>query len=194
MKRAALLISLVLVLAACNTSHTFSGVVSDPPSVAGDFTLTDQTNQPFALSEFKGQWILMAYGYTHCPDVCPMTLSILRDVKKSIGAAADQLGVVLVTVDPERDTAEIMGKYVAHFDQTFKGLTGSLDAVATAAQLYGVKYEKKASTPAVGYVMNHTAYVYLIDPQFRLRVTFPFGVKAEEITSDLKYLMQAEKK
>lgn len=174
-----------VLLTAC--AHTFNGVTGSTP--APDFSLTDQTGQPFKLSDFKGRWILLAYGYTHCPDVCPMTLSILRDVKKQIGADEQTLGVAFVTIDPERDTADIMGKYVAHFDATFKGLTGTPAEIAAAAQPYNVKYEKKASTPAVGYVMNHTAYVYLIDPQFRLRVTYPFGVKSEEIAGDLRYLM-----
>lgn len=184
-KRGLLLIVITIMLSAC--AHTFAGVTST--AAAADFTLTDQTGSAFRLSDLKGRWILLAYGYTHCPDVCPMTLSILRDVKKQIGVGADRLDVVFVTIDPERDTADIMGKYVAHFDATFKGLTGTPAEIAAAAQPYNVKYEKKASTPAVGYVMNHTAYIYLIDPQFRLRVTYPFGVKSEEIARDLQYLM-----
>lgn len=184
-KHGLLLIVITIMLSAC--AHTFAGVTST--AAAADFTLTDQTGSAFRLSDLKGRWILLAYGYTHCPDVCPMTLSILRDVKKQIGVGADRLDVVFVTIDPERDTADIMGKYVAHFDATFKGLTGTPAEIAAAAQPYNVKYEKKASTPAVGYVMNHTAYIYLIDPQFRLRVTYPFGVKSEEIARDLQYLM-----
>lgn len=181
-------LTLAVILAACGP-HTFAGVVGDPPPAAGDFTLIDQTGADFKLSDLTGKWVLLAYGYTHCPDVCPLTLSILRDVKKALGAQADQLAVVFVTIDPERDTAEIMGKYVAHFDPTFKALTGTPEQIAAAAKVYNVKYEKAASTAAVGYAMNHTAFIYLIDPQFRWRVTFPFGVKSAEITSDLQYLM-----
>ena len=179
-------------LAACG-SHTFAGVVGDPPPPAGDFTLTDQTGADFKLSDLTGKWVLMAYGYTHCPDVCPLTLSILREVKKALGAQADQLAVVFVTIDPERDTVDIMGKYVAHFDPTFKALTGALEQIAAAAKPYNVKFEKAAGTSA-DYAMKHTAFIYLIDPQFRWHVTFPFGVKSEEIASDLKYLMQVEQK
>jgi len=184
-KRGLILMAIAILLSAC--AHTFAGVTST--EAAADFALTDQTGSIFRLSDLKGHWILLAYGYTHCPDVCPMTLSVLRDVKKQLGVGEDRLGVVFVTIDPERDTADIMGKYVAHFDAAFKGLTGTPAEIAAAAQPYKVKYEKKASTPAVGYVMNHTAYIYLIDPQFRLRVTYPFGVKAEEIARDLQYLM-----
>ena len=179
-------------LTAC--AHQFSGVAPNPIGPAPDFALTDEAGQPFQLSDLRGKWILLAYGYTHCPDVCPLTLSRLRDVKKSVDANGDQVQVVFVTIDPERDTADIMRQYVGHFDnlfpQKFKGLTGSPQEIAQAAKAYNVKYEKKESTSAGGYSMGHTAEVYLIDPQFNWRLTFPFGVKAEEIAADLQYLMQ----
>ena len=186
------LITIGLFLAAC--SHTFAGVAPSPIGPAPDFALTDEIGQPFKLSDLRGRWILLAYGYTHCPDVCPLTLSRLRDVKKTIDANGDRVQVVFVTIDPERDTADIMQKYVGHFDQLFlqkfKGLTGTPQEIAQAAKAYNVKYEKKDSTSAAGYSMGHTAEVVLIDPQFNWRMTFPFGVKAEEITADLQYLMQ----
>ena len=186
------LITIGLLLAAC--SRTFAGVAPNPIGPAPDFALTDENGQPFKLSDLRGKWILLAYGYTHCPDVCPLTLSRLRDVKKTIDANGDQLQVVFVTIDPERDSSDIMQKYVSHFDQAFpqkfKGLTGTPQEIAQAAKAYNVKYEKKASASAAGYSMGHTAEVYLIDPQFNWRMTFPFGVKAEEIAADLQYLMQ----
>ena len=104
-------------LAAC--AHQFSGVAPNPIGPAPDFALTDETGQPFKLSDLRGKWILLAYGYTHCPDVCPLTLSRLRDVKKSIDANGDRVQVVFVTIDPERDTADILRQYVSHFDQLF---------------------------------------------------------------------------
>ena len=177
-------------LAAEDESHPTLALGSPAP----DFALTDENGQPFKLSDLRGKWILLAYGYTHCPDVCPLTLSRLRDVKKSIDADGDRVQVVFVTIDPERDSADIMQKYMGHFDQLFpqkfKGLTGSPQEIAQAAKAYNVKYEKKESTSAGGYSMGHTAEVYLIDPQFNWRMTFPFGVKAEEIAGDVQYLMQ----
>jgi protein SCO1/2 len=185
------LITIGLLLAAC--SHAFAGVAPNPIGPAPDFALTDENGQPFKLSDLRGKWILLAYGYTHCPDVCPLTLSRLRDVKKTIDANGDRVQVVFVTIDPERDTPDIMQKYVSHFDQQFdqkfKGLSGTPPEIAQAAKAYNVKYEKKDSTSAGGYSMGHTAEVYLIDPQFRWRMTFPFGIKAEEIAADLQYLM-----
>jgi protein SCO1 len=188
------LIDLLLIglLTAC--AHQFSGVPPSPIGPAPDFALTDETGQPFNLSDLRGKWVLLAFGYTHCPDVCPLTLSHLRDVKKIVDPNGDQVQVVFVTIDPERDTADIMRQYVSHFDQQFpqkfKGLTGTPQEIAQAAQVYNVKYEKKESASAAGYAMSHTAEVYLIDPQFNWRMTFPFGIKAEEIAADLQYFRQ----
>jgi protein SCO1/2 len=186
------LITIGMLLAAC--AHQFSGVAPNPIAPAPDFALTDETGQPFKLSDLRGKWILLAYGYTHCPDVCPLTLSHLRDVKKAIDPNGDKVQVVFVTIDPERDTPDIMHKYVGHFDkqfpQKFKGLSGTPEEIAAAAQPYHVKYEKKETGSADGYSMGHTAEVYLIDPQFNWRMTFPFGVKAEEIAVDLQTLMK----
>ena len=95
-----------LLLAAC--AHQFSGVAPNPIGPAPDFALTDENGQPFKLSDLRGKWILLAYGYTHCPDVCPLTLSHLRDVKKIVDPNGDQVQVVFVTIDPERDTPDIM--------------------------------------------------------------------------------------
>ena len=183
---------LIGVLTAC--AHQFSGVASNPISPAPDFALTDERGQPFKLSDLSGKWILLAHGYTHCPDVCPLTLSRLREVKSSVAANGDRVQVVFVTIDPERDTPEVMQKYISHFDrlfpQKFKGLTGTLDEIAAATKPYHVKYENKETGSADGYSMGHTAEVYLIDPQFNWRMTFPFGVEAKEIAADLQYFMQ----
>jgi protein SCO1/2 len=183
---------LIGLLSAC--AHQFSGVAPNPIDLAPDFALTDENGQPFELSDLRGKWILLAYGYTHCPDVCPLTLSHLRDVKKAIDPNGEEVQVVFVTIDPERDTPDIMHKYVGHFDkqfpQKFKGLSGTPDEIAAAAKPYNVKYEKKETGSADGYSMAHTAEVYLIDPKFNWRMTFPFSVKAEEIAADLQYFRQ----
>jgi protein SCO1/2 len=188
------LIGLMMIGLLSGCAHQFSGVATNPISPAADFALTDENGQPFKLSDLRGKWILLAYGYTHCPDVCPLTLSHLRDVKKTVDPNGDDVQVVFVTIDPERDTPDIMQKYVGHFDklfpQKFKGLGGTPDQIAAAAKPYHVKYEKKETGSADGYSMGHTAEVYLIDPQFNWRMTFPFGVKAEEIAADLQYFRQ----
>jgi protein SCO1/2 len=188
------LIGLLLIGLLTSCAHQFSGVSPTPIGPAPDFALTDETGQPFNLSDLRGKWILLAHGYTHCPDVCPLTLSHLRDVKKIVDPNGEDVQVVFVTIDPERDTPDIMQKYVGHFDklfpQKFKGLSGTPAEIAVAAKPYNVKYEKKETGSADGYSMAHTAEVYLIDPQFNWQMTFPFGVQAEEIAADLQTLMQ----
>jgi protein SCO1/2 len=169
--------------------HAFAGLVQEPAAAAPDFSLVDETGQAFALSDLRGQWVLLAYGYTHCPDVCPATLNNLKNVKQALGPQADEVRVVFVSVDPERDTVDILKPYVHHFGADFKGLTGTPEAVAVAAQQYGVIYVKKESDSAAGYLVGHSAYTYLIDPEFRWRITYPFGVQPDDIAADIEYLM-----
>jgi protein SCO1/2 len=169
--------------------HAYTGLLQKPPAPAPDFTLVDERGQPFTLSTLRGRWVLLVYGYTTCPDVCPATLAILRQARAELGPDAEQVQVVFVSVDPERDTPEVMGQYVAHFDPTFHGLTGTPEAVAQAAAAYGVIYQRRAAASAVGYLVNHSAYVYVIDPAFRWRLTFPFGARPAEVAEDLRYLI-----
>lgn len=174
--------------------HTYSGEVLKPPVPAPDFALTDEAGQPFALSDLRGQWVLLAYGYTTCPDVCPATLSALKRVKEQLGPQAADVRVVFVSIDPERDTVAVMEDFVHYFGSDFKGLTGTPAEVAAAAQAYGAKYEKWDIQTSVGYLMKHSAFVYLIDPAFQWRLTFPFGVKPQEMAADVQYLMAREKR
>lgn len=174
-------------------NHTFSAGTVDPVETAPDFTLTDQTGQPFILSELKGQWILLNYGYTSCPDVCPATLAVLGRVQDELGEDADKVQMVFVTVDPERDTPTKMGEYVNHFGEGTIALTGTAEEIAAAAAPYGVRYARvDMPESALGYAMNHTAFVYLITPDFEWTMVFPFGVTPDEVISDLKFLMRQE--
>ena len=148
------LIGVVLIglLAAC--AHHFAGVTPNPIGPAPDFALIDENGQPFKLSDLRGKWILLAYGYTHCPDVCPLTLSRLRDVKKTVDPNGDHVQVVFVTIDPERDTPDIMQKYVGHFDQLFaqkfKGLSGAPEEIAQAAEWFDAAGISEADRLKIG--------------------------------------------
>lgn len=175
-----------------NTRHTFAGVLNTPPRAAPNFTLTDGEGHPWALDSLQGRWVLLAYGYTSCPDVCPATLSALGRVKEELGPQAEQVQVVFVSVDPERDTATLVQEYVRHFGDDFIGLTGTPEAVAAAAAAYGVNYQAVEVDSAVGYLISHTAFIYVIDPDLQWRLTIPFGVKPPEIVDDLRYLMNLE--
>lgn len=172
--------------------HTFAGILNTPPVPAPDFTLADDAGQPWSLSNLRGQWVLLVYGYTSCPDVCPATLSALRRVKEQLGPQAEQVRVVFVSVDPERDSAALVQDYVRHFDEDFIGLTGNPETIAKAAEAYGVKYEAVKVDSALGYLVSHTAFVYVIDPHFQWRLSIPFGITPPEIVDDLQYLMTLE--
>ncbi len=172
--------------------YQFSGLLEDPPRPAPDLALTDQNGQPFALSALRGQWVLLTFGYTTCPDVCPVTLAHLRQTREMLGDAGPEWRVVFASVDPARDTPEVLAGYLPHFGPDLIGLTGTEAEVATAAAAYGVQYEKRDLETAVGYLVNHSAFTYVIDPNFQLVLTIPFGARSEEMARDLTELMARE--
>lgn len=163
----------------------------EPAQTAPDFTLTDQNGNPFTLSSMRGQVVLLYFGYTSCPDVCPLTLADLRSVYDKMGADAKHVRVVFVTVDPERDTHQVLKKYVGAFDPSFIGLRGTEKETRTAADSFGVKF-KKTSLPnsALGYAMDHSAFIYVIDRSGKLRETLPFGAAREDILNDVELLVR----
>jgi protein SCO1/2 len=162
----------------------------EPARAAANFALTDQDGKPFALDSTRGKVVLLYFGYTSCPDVCPTTLSDMAAAREQLGADANQVQVVFVTVDPERDTQEVLKRYVPAFDASFTGLRGSADTIKQVADAYGVKYKKTPlANSALGYAVDHSAFVYVIDRTGRLRELFPFGTSREDITSDLRVLL-----
>lgn len=172
------------------TPYEFHGAILQSPQPAHNFSLMSHVGQRVALNDFRGKIVLVYFGYTICPDVCPTTLADLSKARKSLGKDADQIQVIMVTVDPERDTLPVLADYMTHFHPSFLGLTGTPDEIAQAATPFGVFYEKENSDSALGYLVNHTATVMVIDRQGYLRIVFPFGTTAEDIAADLKYLIQ----
>jgi len=170
--------------------YVFHGMVTQSPQPAPDFTLTSHMGQPVSLSDFSGQLVLLYFGYATCPDVCPTTLAELHRARLALGKSADQVQVLMITVDPERDTVAVLADYIPHFDPTFIGLTGTPDQIAEVATYYGIFYERQESDSALGYLVDHTATVMLIDRQGYLRVVFPFGTSAEDIAADLAYMLK----
>lgn len=167
------------------------GGTIQPAMDAPDFTLTDQNGNPFTLSSTEGKVVMLYFGYTSCPDVCPLTLSDLRYVREKMGAEAEDVQVIFVTVDPERDTQQVLKKYVAAFDPTFIGLRGNPEEIKSAADLFGAKF-KKTNLPnsALGYAMDHSAFIYVIGRDGRLLETFPFGAAREDILNDMQILVR----
>ena len=178
------------ILAGC-TPHTFTGTSVEPVTPAPDFTLTDQNGQPFQLSAQRGNVVVMFFGFTHCPDVCPTTLADLAAVRRNLGSDAERLKVVFITVDPERDTSEAIAPYVKTFDPAFIGLTGSSAPLEKVYTDYGVSHMKRElPDSALGYTVDHSAYTYVIDKAGNYRLLFGYDTPVKDLTSDLQYLIR----
>ena len=172
-------------------SAQFAGQALDPPPAAMDFTLHTADGSEFKLSHQRGKIVLLSFGYTFCPDVCPTTLVELSQVRARLGDAAKRVQTAFITLDPERDTPERLGIYTKAFDPTFIGLTGSAEQLAQVLTMYGVIAEKeKVAGTSAEYLIAHSAYTYVIDPEGRLRLLFPFGMSIEEMADDIKQLLR----
>jgi protein SCO1/2 len=148
----------------------------DPARPAPALRLTDQDGRPFDLQSLRGEPVLVYFGYTHCPDVCPTTLA---DIREALRLVDEPVGVVFVTVDPARDDAPAMKQYVDYYQSGFIGLTGSDAEIAAAAEDWGVSYRKLESTPAAGYAMAHSTEAHLLDAEGMLRHHLFFGAGPE---------------
>jgi protein SCO1/2 len=170
--------------------YEYRGIAMPAPERVSDFSLTAQDGEPVRLSDFRGHIAVLYFGYTYCPDVCPTTLATLANALDDLKAAdRDQVQVMLVTVDPERDSPEVLAGYLAHFDPAFIGLTGSAGEIAQAAEAFGIYYQKAEGSQATGYLVDHTATVSVLDREGRLRLLYSFGTPAEDIAADLKHLI-----
>ncbi len=164
--------------------------VFDPPRMAPDFSLPSSRDNQFTLSEQRGKLLVLGFGFTNCPNVCPMTLANLAQVYKNLGALAEQVQVVYMTVDPERDTPARLREYLTNFNSHFVGVTGSADELAAVRQAYGIIAKKEVHKNGGNYEVHHSSYIYLIDRDGLLRALVPFGKSADDITHDIKILLQ----
>jgi protein SCO1/2 len=186
----ALLVSLWLT--ACGQSGpSFRGNGLPTPIPAPDFKLTDQYGQSFRLSDQRGKVVLLFFGYTNCPDVCPTTLATWKQVYDALGDDANRVRFVFITVDPERDTPERLQQHLAIFNPNFIGLTGLPEELERVYKAYGIYHEKDTSSEtAAGYLVNHSASVLLLDADGRWRENFPFGTPAEDVVHDIRELLE----
>ena len=165
--------------------------VFDPPRLAPDFTLEGSNGPALKLSAYRGKVVALGFGYTFCPDVCPTTLLDLALARKQLGTAAAEFQVIYVTVDPERDTAPHLRKYLEAFDPSFVGGTGTPAQLEDVRKKYGITVSKKAYLGKSGaYVVHHSSYVYLIDRAGKLRAMKPFGAPIEDVVHDVKALLK----
>jgi protein SCO1/2 len=183
--------ALLLACAPALAQPGFKGGTLEPPRPAPDFTLRTPDNKEFRLSRHRGEVVALTFGYTFCPDVCPTTLVELSHVRARLGAAARRLRVVFITVDPERDGPERLRAYMRVFDPTFVALSGTAAEVERVQQLYGVTARKRVvAGTAAAYLVDHSAFVYVVDAEGRLRLMFPFGTTIDDMTHDLQLLLQ----
>jgi len=172
-------------------TESFRGTLYDPALPAPDIELTQGNGSSFRLSEKRGKVVLLFFGYTSCPDVCPTTLSEMKRVMAELGANTERVQVVFVTVDPERDTPEKLKEYVSIFNPSFIGLSGSMEALEKVWSDYGVyREEEELPNSATGYLVNHTARVYLIDRDGNLRLSYSYGTPTDDFVHDLKILFK----
>ena len=167
----------------------FHGMVMQSPDTLTNFTL-DSANGDVSLTDFRGKVTLLYFGYTFCPDVCPATMVELKKAMVELGRDADDVQVIMVTIDPTRDTPEKIDAYVKHFYPSFIGLTGTDEEVAAVAVPLGIFYEKHEGSAESGYLIDHTATVAVIDKDGYLRLIYPFNTAGEDIAKDLRYLVR----
>jgi protein SCO1/2 len=169
---------------------SLNGTLLDPPQEIPAIQLTGSDGQPHALTDFQGKVTVVFFGYTHCPDVCPMTLSTMARARTMLSNQADRVQLVFVSVDPERDSPERLASYLAKYDPTFVGLTGDEDRIRGLATVFGVYYAKVESTSALGYLVEHSSSSFVLDTQGKLRAILPFGLTPEQMASDLRALLR----
>lgn len=170
--------------------YVFHGSVIESPTRAPDFTLTTAGDRTFRLSEQTGSVVLIYFGYTTCPDVCPTTLTEFKQIRRALGAQAERARLVMITVDPERDTPERVAEYARFFDPALVGLSGAASELEAVWKNFGVARVQRASPSAAGYLIDHTSRIYVIDRRGDLRMTFAFGMSVEDRVQDLRYLIE----
>jgi len=212
----AILILVSISLISCSDDKSvFHGLPFNPVEPAPDFTLIDQHRQPVRLSDYRGNVVLLYFGFLNCPDECPMTMGIWKQVANLLGKDAERVRFVMITVDPERDSPEDMGEFLSIFNPDFIGLSGTLEEIEDVARPYAVSFRKLEVTEeevksghVTGsdadhedghehshdaeeevYLVNHTTLAFVIDPQGQLVMAYPLGTGAEEIVADVRQLL-----
>jgi len=187
--RLGLALALALLLAACDSRPKFKSSDITGADYGKVLELTDHNGRLRHLEDFRGKAVVLFFGFTHCPDICPTTLAETAAAVKKLGADADRVQVLFITVDPERDTPEALAKYVTAFDPRFLALRGDAQATQRAAKEFKVFYEKRKSGES--YSMDHSGQSYVIDPEGRLRLLVRPDRIAEDLSDDLRTILRA---
>lgn len=191
-RRNVLLLASAAVLAACGESKPqFSAIDVSGMDYAKGFQLPDANGQVRTLQDFRGKAVVVFFGYTQCPDVCPTTLSEIAQAKQLLGPDGDKVQGIFITVDPERDTPEVLKAYMANFGPDFIALRGTPEQVEATARDYKVYYKKVDGKTPGSYTMDHSAASFVYDPQGRLRLYTRYGTGPQALAGDLKQLLKA---
>lgn len=170
----------------------YQGTEIDPPLLLNDFAMPASTGQTLHLSDFRGKWVMLFFGFTHCPDICPVTLTDYVRVIEQLGADADALQVLFISVDGARDTPAVLANYVTRFNPSFVGLQGTTETLSTIQGQFGLQYEYiPLNDGTSNYTVDHSARTYLIDPQGQLRITFSFGTETDVLLNRIRQAVQA---
>lgn len=186
-----LLVGLLALTTACaSTEYSFKGSRLEPPQPVPDLELMSTQNRPFHFSETKGHLTLVYFGYTFCPDVCPLTLVDVKKALADLEGGQDQVQVLFVTVDPKRDTPEVLGRYLNAFDPTYIGLSDEPAKIEAAKEAFKVFSEEvEVDDSAAGYLISHSTYLYVLNQKGEVKLLYPFGFAPEDLRSDLEYLL-----
>jgi len=178
-------------LAGCSSgAPTFKASDVTGTTYGRDFALTGHDGKPRTLADFRGKVVVLFFGYTQCPDVCPTTLAELSEVMRQLGPDADRVQVLFATIDPDRDTADLLAQYVPAFNPAFLGLHGDADAIARTAKEFRVFYQKQPERTPGSYTVDHSAGTFVFDPQGRLRVYVSYGQGPEVFVHDIRELLR----
>jgi protein SCO1/2 len=178
-------------LTACSDSKpSFASIDITGADYAKGFELTDHNGKVRHLTDFNGKVVLMFFGYTQCPDVCPTTMTEMLEIKKSLGADGERLQVLFVTVDPERDTPELLKAYMENFDPSFLALRATPEKLVELTKDYKIYYKKVEGKTSTSYSMDHSAGSYIYDPKGQLRLFTRYGSPKEALTKDLQILLK----
>lgn len=183
------MLCIALLVAGCSEPQHFHSTNISGVEWGRDFSLADHNGQPRRLADFKGKVVVLFFGYTQCPDVCPTTLASMREALKLLGNDATRVQVLFVTLDPARDTPELLAAYVPMFDPSFIGLRGDDATIAALAKDFKVFYVKQPGTTPDNYSIDHSTGSYAFDPQGRLRLLLRHGETPATVAADLKLLL-----
>jgi len=170
--------------------YTYRGTLIEPPLPMADFQLIDQHGADFRLSDLKGKLVLVFFGYTYCPDICPITLAEFKQIKENLAQQADKVRFLFITVDPQRDSPEVLAKHLQNFDPQFIGLTGPEEELARVWKQFGAYREIRQVEGSQNYLVDHTVRIYVLDAEQNLILTYSYDIGARILLEDIRHLLK----